>query len=130
MSLHLLITLVTTTTTARINCPVDDEILARAAKQLVPPAGRRLASSRPVCRHTRLPCPGQRRKLACAPAACESVLEVTDGNVTARVGRDRDDSTVPALLRAAAAAPPECRTFRLCSWAGDGGQDAHQDLRR
>ena len=36
MSLHLLITLVTTTTTARINCPVDDEILARDATQREP----------------------------------------------------------------------------------------------
>ena len=118
----MLITLIATTTTARIHCPVDDEILARAARQLLPPTVRRLASSRPVCRHARLPCPGSRRKLACAPAACESVLEVTDGNVTGRVGRDRDDSTVPALLRAAAAAPRECRTFRLCSWGGDGAE--------
>ena len=40
----LLLTLVATTT-GRINCPVDDVILERAAKALLPPAGRRLASS-------------------------------------------------------------------------------------
>jgi len=120
--MKLLIALIATTTTARNDCPVDEEILARAAKQLLPPAGRRLASSRPVCHHTRLPCPGPGRKLACAPGACESELGVTDGNVTYRVGQDRDHSTVPALLRAAAAAPRECRTFRLCWWGGDGAE--------